>query len=166
MATLPPVDLDALLSEPQSWKVVDDRSFRDLPPGANVLDEKILLVRCGYSARNNPPEFPKARCIAFLSCDKNFVFHWMKGRIFPKCETVLLASHPCEQWVFEDWRSKRMFLDRQWSTYLDRPHPWTSVERFQEKGGELVVADIRERLQDISDCFLKPAFNEVFLGKR
>lgn len=41
------------------------------------------------------PEFLAEKAY-IINCDGNFVYYWMRKRIFPKLKHVYLLSHPCE----------------------------------------------------------------------
>lgn len=70
-------------------------NFGDIPPDTVQLNNELPVWQ--FVPFNN------CKKLSVISCNKNFVYYWIKPRYFPNLEELNLLSHPCEPAVFHRW---------------------------------------------------------------
>ena len=82
--------------------------------------------------------FPYAHTVIFDKCDKNFVYYNLNKDTFPRIDSVILNSHPCEPCVLKTFNEKPYFV------YQLTPHYYDLFERrwgFERVGNVQKIED-------------------------
>lgn len=67
------------------------------PSRASSTKATVVFDACGdiHPRKSYVVSFPDAKVVFMNRCDKNFVYYWLRPRVFPNVERIYLFSHPC-----------------------------------------------------------------------
>lgn len=85
---------------------------------------RVIFDRCGDIHPRSQLSFPQVTSVCLYRCDKNFVYYWLHGGIFPNLVHIDLLSHPCEPDVLSRFtcpiQMDQHYFKPQWTT--SQPH--------------------------------------------
>lgn len=93
-----------------------------LTPSATYNYKVVLFEKIPALCMQNFPSFPECETLFVVDCDKNFVFHHIKQKYFPKVTLLFLYSHPCEPCVLHR-EFPKIYLAERHAHYKER---WAS----------------------------------------
>lgn len=100
------------------------RAFRALR-GKVVKSKRVIICDCGDIHPFSAGPVFEAEHVRVESCDKNWVYYWLRPHTFPNVKHIELNSHPCERVVLSIWGEMRsngvtLQLDTRFASYKER----------------------------------------------